>query len=183
MVLKTWLRSFFVFGVLGLSACGSGERVVQSDTGAIVIERSGAADMVLTDNSADEMAAAIQRAKDTFAHYLDRQKQEGLRYDSFAVNVALPTKDGGFENIWVRNIKPAGSRYSGTLANHPYNLRGDKSIGDRVQFSKSSVVDWTYSDMGRMRGHFTTRLLIQRMPKEKAEAIRRTLHPEPMPST
>ena len=98
-----------------------------------------------------------------------------------ALKVALDTVDGGIENIWITPIgRNADGTVSGILANAPLRL-GDLALGDRVEVPEVQVVDWTYRENGRLRGHFTTRVFLLRMPPADAANLRRMLTETPVP--
>jgi uncharacterized protein YegJ (DUF2314 family) len=55
-------------------------------------------------------------------------------------------------------------------------------LGDHVRFTRSQIADWSVLEAdGRMYGHYTTRVLIDRLPREEADQIRDLISPQPMP--
>jgi uncharacterized protein YegJ (DUF2314 family) len=44
-------------------------------------------------------------------------------------------------------------------------------LGDSITFGENKIVDWHYVDDGKMKGNFTTCVLMRREPKQQAEAF------------
>ncbi|MEM1053824.1 MAG: DUF2314 domain-containing protein [Pseudomonadota bacterium] len=165
----------------GMVACGPSERITATPEGGQIIERSGKVDIVVTDVTTQMHEDAVAEARATFDHFLTMQAAQLPGYGQFAAKVALPTRDGSKEHIWVNGIKRSKGAFSGVLNNDPYNLADDLKIGDRVTFSVEQLTDWGYSESGRQRGHFTTRLLAQQMPEADRKQLLAMLHTSPMP--
>ena len=106
----------------GLVACGPSERITATPEGGQIIERSGKVDIVVTDVTAQTHEDAVAEARATFDHFLTMQAAQLPGYGQFAAKVALPTRDGSKEHIWVNGIKRSKGAFSGDLNNDPYNL-------------------------------------------------------------
>lgn len=166
----------------GLTACGPSERITATPEGGQIIERSGRVDIVVADVTTQTHEEAVAEARATFDHFMTMKSASLEGYGQFAAKVALPTKDGSKEHIWVNEIKRTVDGFSGVLNNDPYNLAGDLKMGDRVSFTVDNLTDWGYSENGRQRGHFTTRLLALQMPEADQKQLLAMLHTSPMPT-
>ena len=81
---------------------------------------------------------------------------------------------GGWEHIWVNNVKHLGGHLTGRLANTPEQPAYKE--GDNVDVPITGISDWAYRDAsGFTHGHRTTRVLLRRMDENQAAEIRQSL--------
>lgn len=123
-------------------------------------------------NDDPKMAAAFRKAQATLDGFLAIVRKPPLRASGFSVKIPLPVPGGGNEYIWVSpvRIEPDG-RISGPLANRVVEAEGYRE-GQIVSVAQSEIVDWGYGHRGRLLGHFTTCVLMDREPdgeRHKAE--------------
>lgn len=114
-----------------------------------------------------EMNQAIQQARDTLDTFLGRVLDEnGKGHPAGNVKVAFPVNlnDLTNEHIWVSDISWNGEQFAGLLANEPVAMPGF-SYGSEVSFSYDMISDWSVNAGGPLFGHFTTRIVISRLPK------------------
>ena len=117
-----------------------------------------------------EMNAAIVQAQSTVAEFVERLKNPGPKDDGFSVKKMV--QDGEeVEHFWLTDISHANGIFTGSIGNDPQSVRTVK-FGQKVSVAETEITDWMYLDDGKMVGNFTLRVLLQRMPKEQADAIR-----------
>lgn len=116
-----------------------------------------------------EMNEAIAKAQATLPEFLDvlDDPRPGV------VNIAFKFPLGGWEHIWVGNVRWDGDSLTGVLNNRP--MQDEWAEGDAVRVPLESVSDWAWMGPdGVMRGHYTTRVLLNRMSPEMAASIRQS---------
>lgn len=87
------------------------------------------------------------------------------------------------EIIWVDHLRlKKNGEFVGRLANEP-NFMGLLTLGSKVQFSQSQIRDWGYyaADQ-KLYGHYTTRILAKRLPKDQADELFSILSRHPVPA-
>ena len=131
-------------------------------------------DIVATDADDPEMNIAIAKARETLPQFWEALSEENKEDHSFNIKVGLPADNGGVEHIWVDSVSKKGSVMTGILINVPMHLSRFK-LGDSISFSTSQVTDWQYFHNGKSEGNHVTKVLLQRMPSEKANEIREIL--------
>lgn len=131
------------------------------------------------------MAAAITEARTHLERFLVAATDaNGESAPGAALKVRFPVRSNGVETeiIWVSPfLRQADGSMGGQLANAPTYIK-NRSIGDLVTFNREQIVDWGLPAMGGQHGHFTTRLVIEQLPKDQAEAVRAVLNPNPVPA-
>ncbi|MEM6858380.1 MAG: DUF2314 domain-containing protein [Pseudomonadota bacterium] len=124
-------------------------------------------DVASVDTEDPEMNRAIadaKRALPDFLEVLENPPQGASR-----VGFKFPL--GGWEHIWVGDVRRDGTFLTGRLNNVP--IQKEFSEGDAVRVPLSEVSDWAWMDTdGEMRGQFTTRVLLDRLDPAIANAIR-----------
>lgn len=112
------------------------------------------------------MDAAIAEAQRTLPEFLAVLADPPAGAGEFVIKFPL----GGWEHIWVDNLRVRGDRILGNLANAP-EQEGHR-LGDDVSVPLAEVTDWAYrAPDGVMQGHRTTRVLLQQVPEEAAAAV------------
>lgn len=126
------------------------------------------------ENTPAEAAASL----DLFlAHALDAR---GHSRPGTGLKVVFQMLDGRSETIWLDKFARVPKGFTGTLADNPALLPGNR--GDRVVFARDAIRDWhlTGAD-GRIHGAFTTRNALARMSPDHARAVQSTLASSPLP--
>ena len=127
-------------------------------------------DVASVDTEDPEMNRAIADAKRSLPDFLEVLENPPRG----ATRIGFKFPLGGWEHIWVDDVRRDGTFMTGRLSNDP--IQDEFSIGDPVRVPLSEVSDWAW--MGRdgvMRGHFTTRVLLDRLDPDTANAIRESL--------
>ena len=75
------------------------------------------------------------------------------------------------EFVWATELERSGGRMTGVLVNQPEYT--DDRLGDRVNIAEADIIDWAYFRGAVMQGAFTNRVLLDRLPPEEAEQLRR----------
>jgi uncharacterized protein YegJ (DUF2314 family) len=112
------------------------------------------------------MDAAIAESKRTLPEFLAALDNPPPQAGEFGIKYPL----GGWEHIWVENLRRNGDRIVGTLANAPQQ-EGHR-LGERVSVPLAEISDWAYrAPNGVMQGHRTTRVLFPQLPEDLRGAI------------
>lgn len=134
--------------------------------------------VVYAEDSDAELNAAMKAARDNLAvfwsHYDKPRPGEG----PFLLKVALPTKGGSLEHIWMR-VTAHGEKIVGVLVNEPDDIAG-MSLGSKVTVTPGQVSDWTYVHAGVAYGQFSNRVLVKQLDAEGRAAILKDLSPTPL---
>jgi len=123
--------------------------------------------------------AATQKALETLPVFWIKKDANSPGYSDFMLKVALPTRHGGLEYIWIGDVRRSGHKIKGTLANEPFDLEG-LSVGSEVEAPATQIADWQYEKAGKLYGHFTTRALQPRANAEQQAQVRELFAPTPL---
>jgi uncharacterized protein YegJ (DUF2314 family) len=115
-----------------------------------------------------EMAAAMRKARAGLPGFFKLAAQPKPSMKNFQIKVGVRHSTGR-EFFWIRPFERKGYGFSGQIANTPRVIQHLKT-GDTITFRESEIVDWTYFEDGKMRGHYTMCPLLKREPREHAEA-------------
>jgi len=88
----------------------------------------------------------------------------------FAVKVAFAYgSDGAREHIWLVEPIFSGDMVSGIVNNDPVDVK-NMQFGQKVTAPTSDISDWMYIEHDVLKGGFTMRVLLDRMPENKRSA-------------
>lgn len=121
------------------------------------------------------MAAAISHARRGLPEFYRKLEAPGPGEEAFALKVGIPADDGiaSVEHFWLINItRSKNGVLSGKVNNDPNHTTGVK-LGDRYTFQEADVSDWLFMRNGKMVGNAMLRVLLNSMPREQADALRR----------
>ncbi|MET0528775.1 MAG: DUF2314 domain-containing protein [Microvirga sp.] len=111
------------------------------------------------------MLAAREKGRATLDHFLS--VNENRPPNSRAYSVKIPVEDGGkVEWFWISNFGRDGDRFWGHIDNTPRVVANVRQ-GQRIDFQRADIADWTYVRDGRIKGNFTACAM---MAKESEEA-------------
>lgn len=130
---------------------------------------AAAAEPAPTEFRADDPAivAAQDQAQQTLPGFLEMLVAPPAGASDFAVRFPL----GGWEHIWLDNLRLEDDRIVGDLANEP--VQAGFHVGQQVSVPLVAISDWAWRDgAGVMHGHRTTRVLLARLDRREARAIR-----------
>ncbi len=120
-----------------------------------------------------ELAAASEEARERLPWFWEHFEAPQVDEYDFNLKVAVPRRDGqaGVEEAWVENIARRPERIVGELMVDPRYL-GDLREGAIVEFEESQIVDWSFLRGEEAIGHYTTRVMLPRLPPDQAEGLR-----------
>jgi uncharacterized protein YegJ (DUF2314 family) len=119
-----------------------------------------------------DLAAATKQARAQLAYFWQhREAPEDDEYD-FLLKVSFPPKDGTKEDeqLWVEDLGKSEDIISGNLSTTPAH-QGETKKGDEVTFTEKQIVDWAFFQNEKLLGHYTTRVMLPRLPQDQAEAM------------
>jgi uncharacterized protein YegJ (DUF2314 family) len=117
-----------------------------------------------------EMNVAIAQARSTVDEFVEKLQNPKPTDEGFSVKKMIEDGDD-VEHFWLSDVSYSDGIFTGTIGNEPQSVRNVK-FGQEVSVAESEITDWMYLDDGKMAGNFTLQVLLKRMPKEQAQAIR-----------
>ena len=147
-----WLALTFALGSGVSVAAGEPERIVQ---------------VAATD---PEMNAAKERGRASLPEFFRHLEAPGADESQFMVKFDIVAGEEA-EFVWATELERSGGRMTGVLVNQPEYT--DHRLGDRVNIAEADIIDWAYFRGAVMQGAFTNRVLLDRLPPEEAEQLRR----------
>ena len=160
----------FGLSVLVLLALLSGGAQAQEATAA-------GKDKTIIYNSDDpEMTAAIDEARKTLPDFWNMFASPAPDVGQFSLKVAIRDGDKNIaEHFWLGDLQTQeDGRIEGTINNVPNHVKS-VSHGQRYTFASDQISDWMFYRRGKIVGGYTIRPMLKRLPKERAEQIRRML--------
>ncbi len=116
------------------------------------------------------MADAVRRAQGSLTDFLKILANPPPSTSYISVKIGIQDKgSSNTEFVWKGDLRLSGETFSGTIDNRP-NWVKSYHQGDTIQFERSDIIDWTYFDGQRMRGHYTSCVLFKR--EKSAEAAK-----------
>jgi len=160
------------------SACrdGPAPAPAASSAGARAAAAERYEDPVL-DVRADDPAllAARARARSEIDAVIARHAASPLT----ELSVKAPITDGiHVERVWLADVRYEGGDFVGTIDNDLTRVK-TRRPGDTVRVEKYAIDDFMYEEGGKIRGNYTLRALLDRLPPEDAAKYREMLAPEP----
>ena len=122
-----------------------------------------------------DLSTATDQARAKLAYFWEHYDAPEVDEYDFALKVAFPRKDGqsGTEDAWVEKLArgPGQGELSGELMTDPAFL-GELKRGALMTFEEKQVLDWAFLRGEELIGHYTTRVMLPRMPAEQAEGLK-----------
>jgi len=129
--------------------------------------------VVMVKHDDPEMEAAFAAARSKMADFWSRVAKPTAGENGFGVKI--PIKDeNGTEYVWLTHLSLSDGKVAGTIDNDPDIVKNVK-IGQRIEMTRESVVDWLYTRDGKMYGNYTVRPLLKRMDPAEAQLVRARL--------
>jgi uncharacterized protein YegJ (DUF2314 family) len=158
-------KAAFVALALGLSMPAAAS--IEPDRNQQIDERN---DIVSVSEEDKRMNAAIAEARRTLPEFLALLQKRGSQLPNAGIKFPL----GGWEHIWVNEIRRDGDVVVGKLGNAP--IQEEWQLGDEVRVPVSEISDWAWRNAdGVMQGHHTTRALLDMLPSDEAKAVKEAL--------
>lgn len=145
----------------------------QATDAKTVLERAKDDNMTEVPTGDPAMEAAFAKARASLDGFLKLEKNPPPNLSTFSVKVGIE-QDGYKEFFWLSDLDETAGGYSAIIDNQP--ARVDRvRLGQRYEFARSEIVDWTYRDDERKttHGNFTGCALLSHEPPEQAEAFKR----------
>jgi uncharacterized protein YegJ (DUF2314 family) len=133
------------------------------------LEKAARDELFLIPQGDPDMAAAMRKARAGLREFFALAQSPKPSMKGFSVKVGVRS-GAGREFFWIRPFERKGNRYSGRLNNTPRVVTHLKA-GDTITFGENEIVDWTYTEDGKMKGNYTACPLLKREPKEQAQAF------------
>ena len=155
--------------LLALTLCCSGDSALAQS----VVERAKADELVFMDDEEPAMHRAFEQARATLDEFLQKAKAPPPGTTGFSLKVGV--REGkNVEYFWVGDFGPTEKGFSGTINNQP-RLVKSVHFGQKYEFVREHIVDWTYIDRNerRMVGNFTVCALLTKEPPAEAEATKK----------
>ena len=125
--------------------------------------------------------AAVQDARASLPVFWGRLAENpGASPDAFGLKVVFKTPDGGFEDLWLSDIKRDGAHITGRLNYEPDSLP-NMHRSQIVPIVEGNIIDWTFKEGRKRYGHFTTRVIAKTRPDEEARTMA-ALSDNPLPA-
>ena len=123
-----------------------------------------------------EMAAAVEKARQTLSDFWRMFAAPESDVGQFALKVAVGDPGVNItEHFWLGSLKTLDDgRIEGTINNVPNHVKSVKH-GQRYAFKTDDITDWMFYRRGKIVGGHTIRPLLKRLPRERADQIRRML--------
>jgi uncharacterized protein YegJ (DUF2314 family) len=164
-----------LFAVLGSQSTQRGE---------VRISQMPGGDQVIGGVRGRAMDQAIQAARETlpvfWAWHETRALDPGDPNDC-ALKVKFPNTRGGWEHIWLIDIRRTGPVVSGLVASEPEGVP-DLQLWQPKIIETGNITDWGFRKADLMYGHFTTRILAAAHPEVAEREVSYGLSPTPLPS-
>src|SRR5579871_3995676 len=114
------------------------------------------------------LAAASAEARAHLAYFWQHQSAPSDSEYDFRLKAELVRKgDAGSVDEWLDAIaKEEGGKLSGQLAADPADAP-EMHKGEVVEFQESQVKDWAFFSGEKLYGHYTTRVMLPKLPAEQ----------------
>ena len=121
------------------------------------------------------MKRAFEKARATLDGFLRKASEPEKGTSKYALKVAV-SEGQNTEFFWVRNFQWSDGQFTGNLANEPQMVKKFRN-GQRIEFGRELVVDWTYWDATQRRtfGNFTACALLTKESPEEAHKFKAQL--------
>ncbi|EJB05929.1 hypothetical protein Rleg9DRAFT_4820 [Rhizobium leguminosarum bv. trifolii WSM597] len=128
------------------------------------------------------MAKAHEKSKSELDGFLDKLGNPPAGTENYSIKLGFTDKAKGVvlttdqmapnvEFMWVYQIKASGDHFTALLSDTTEYIRNIKP-DDRVEFAKSDIFDWMYTENGKVKGNYTACPLLLAGPKEQLDQYR-----------
>ncbi len=114
---------------------------------------------------------ASAEAKDAFEDFWARYEAPAENEYDFRIKIDIPGEalsadEGG--GLWVEDVVRSEAGFTARAA----AVAGTVSEGDRVSFVEADIRDWSFVRGEELIGHYTTRVMLPRLPPDQADALK-----------
>lgn len=145
----------------------------QASDAKTVLERAKDDNVTEVATGDPAMEVAFAKARASLDGFLKLEKQPPPNLSAFSVKVGIE-QDGYTEFFWLSELDETARGYSATIDNQPERVNRVR-LGQRYEFAREEIVDWTYRDDERKttHGNFTACAMLTHEPPEQAAAFKR----------
>jgi uncharacterized protein YegJ (DUF2314 family) len=129
------------------------------------LEREGKPDVLMVGSGNESMNQAMVEARNTVQTFIDNLNQPKENQRDFSLKVRFEEGDK-VEHMWLMEIKYNQGKFVGKLNNDPVDMKKVK-FGDEVEVGLDRVSDWVFIEDGKMKGGYTTKVLLREMSEEE----------------
>jgi uncharacterized protein YegJ (DUF2314 family) len=135
-----------------------------------ILQKAERDEIAIVANDDPAMAAAIRKARATLGDFLTIAAAPKPTMENFAVKIAVHDGDQS-EYFWIDPFTNDNGRFSGEINNKPEMVHTVK-MGQLIAFGRDEIVDWMYTDGGKMKGNYTACAMLKSAPKKEAEEFK-----------
>jgi uncharacterized protein YegJ (DUF2314 family) len=137
--------------------------------GQSVVDRAEKDDLYLAADGDKDMEEAFRQARNGLDGFLKLSQDPSSDKSNFSVKVGI-TENGNTEYFWISPFQVNSGSFTGILNNEP-RMVTSVSLGQEIAFKKEQIVDWLYSDQGRMVGNFTACAILKKASESEQRAF------------
>jgi uncharacterized protein YegJ (DUF2314 family) len=127
-----------------------------------------------------EFSEAVTAARASLPVFWGRlAESRGAASDDFQLKVVFKSPDGGFEDLWLSDIRREGARITGRVTYEPESLP-NMHRAQITPIVEGDIIDWTFKEGRKRYGHFTTRVEVKAHPDQAARTLA-ALSDNPLP--
>jgi uncharacterized protein YegJ (DUF2314 family) len=131
-------------------------------------------DPIVSFSASDEaMNAAKAKGQATLPEFFRHLAAPANDERDFSIKFDLLPESDAAEFIWASVVSRGEGMIVATLGNDPRDPRF--KLGDEVRVREADVVDWSYFKGDVMQGGFTTRVILDSLPPEEGDQIRKSI--------
>ena len=120
-----------------------------------------------------DMAAAIQKAKETLPDFVGIL-QTPTTGERFLLLKAKFVDGVDIEHMWVADLVKDGDGFKGVVADEPKVVK-TVTFKQPVKIARDQITDWMATQDGKVKGAFTTRVLLTKMTPEQKKVFLRSM--------
>ena len=127
-----------------------------------------------------EFGEAVMAARASLPVFWGRlAESRGAAPDDFQLKVVFKSPDGGFEELWLSDIRRDGAHITGRVTYEPESLP-NLHRSQIAPIIEGDIIDWTFKEGRKRYGHFTTRVELKAHPEQAAKTLAQ-LSDNPLP--
>jgi uncharacterized protein YegJ (DUF2314 family) len=117
------------------------------------------------------MDAAITKARGSVEEFITALAAQSAE----SYSVKAPIHEGEkTEHFWIVDVTYKDGTFSGTIGNDP-GIVSTVKFGQKWELKKEEISDWMYTKDDRIYGGYTIDPLLDSMPTDEADALRKQL--------
>ena len=136
-----------------------------------VTEKAKRDEIVLVEKSDPVMAAAMRKARVSLPEFFELAKARRPSITTMAIKVGVREDANNVEYFWINPFDKTATGYTGIINNTPRTVKSVK-YRDRIQFAESEIVDWTYTENGKMQGNYTACAILSKESAAERDAFK-----------